>query len=412
MDILGGLLTDLRRAPKVVADGGRDRWPWSWLSDKTYTGKTVDHDSAMTISAVYRAVSIIANVAGTLPPHVYRRTADRRIPEETEQTSYIWRRPNPEVSKASFWITVFYHLALTGNVFLYVVTVPDRPTRRPVELWPIEPKRVRIGRDAEGNKIYEIDGTIPGRDYTDGGNIVHVADLSYDGLRGISPIQAGRQALGLSLAAEEYAGRWFGQGTAVDAYLSTDQPLTVDQAQRYSEMWEQFKSVANSHKLPVVGHGTKWMSTSLSPEDTQLLLTRQFQVAEVSRLFGVPEHLLGSHDKQSSWGTGIAEQNRGLLTYTVDPKIVLVEQTISDELLPGNYYVKFDRGGLLRGSNRERAEYLGIMRQNGIINANEWREIEDMEPIDGPEGEAYFNPNTSSGKVGSGGTGATATTGA
>lgn len=395
MDVLGGIISDLKRAPKVVAENGRERWPWSWMNAQTYTGKAVDHDTALTVSAVYRAVSIRANLAGTLPPHVYRRTADRRIPEETEQTAYIWRRPNPEVSKAAFWITVYFHLALTGNVFLYVVTVPDRPTRRPVELWPIEPRRVKIGRAGDGRKVYEIDGTIPERDYVDGGSIVHVASLSYDGLRGLSPIQAGRQALGLSLASEEYAARWFGQGTAVDAYLSTDKDLTTAQAEQYSAMWEKFKSVANSHQLPVMGSGMKWMTTDLNPEDSQLLQTRQFQVAEVARIFGVPEHLLGSHDKQSSWGTGIAEQNRGLLTYTVDPDIVLVEQTISDELLPTNHYVKFDRGALLRGSNLERAEYLGIMRQNGIINANEWRALEDMEPIEGAAGDAYFNPNTS-----------------
>lgn len=396
MDVLGGLLKDFRRAPTVVTENGRDRWPWSWMYDKTFTGRVVDHDTALTVTAVYRAVSIIANLAGTLPPHVYRRTANRRIPEETEQTSYIWRRPNPEVSKAAFWITVFTHLALTGNVYLYVVTVPDRPTRRPVELWPIEPRRVRVGRDKAGAKIYEIDSTIVEKDYVNGGNIVHVADMSYDGIRGLSPLQAGKQALGLAMSAEEYAGRWFGQGTGVDAYLTTDQALTAAQAEQYSAMWEQFKGTENAHKLPVMAGGIKWMTTDLNPEDSQLLATRQFQVAEVSRLFGVPEHLLGSHDKQSSWGTGIAEQNRGLLTYTVDPKIVLVEQTISDELLPTNHYVKFDRGGLLRGSNKERAEYLAIMRQNKIINANEWRELEDMEPIEG--GDSYENPNIATDK--------------
>jgi phage portal protein BeeE len=119
-------------------------------------------------------------------------------------------------------------------------------------------------------------------------------------------------------------------------------------------------------------------------------------VAEASRLTGVPEHLLGSHDKQSSWGTGIAEQNRGLLTYTIDPDLVIVEQTISDELLrPMKRYMKFDRAALLRGSNLERAQYLEILRRNEIINADEWRMEEDMPPrLDGGGGE-YKNPNTS-----------------
>ncbi len=368
------------------------------LGTSTYAGRYITGDSALAVTAFYRAISIRANLAGTLPIHIYQKDqAGNRQQVEVEGDSYLWRRPNPEVSKAVFWMTFFGHLASTGNAYLYVVAKDGRPS----EMYPIEPKRVEPMRDTSGRKLYMIDGMTPTRDWVAGGEIVHVQGLGTDGLKGKSPLQLGAQALGLALAAEEYAGRWFGDGSQVGAYLSSDQDITQTQAQQFSEAWEEAHSGGeNRHRMPVLGRGTKYMTTALDPETSQLLATRSFQVAEISRLTGVPEHLLGSHDKQSSWGSGIAEQNRGLLTYTIDPDLVITEQTISDELLrPTARYMKFDRGALLRGSNLERAQYLEILRRNEIINADEWRAEEDMMPRPDGGGGEYKNPNTSAGKA-------------
>lgn len=391
-----------RAAPSVVAGGDmvslRDR-VGSLFGLQSYAGKRVSADTALGVSAFYRAIAIRANIAGTLPIHIYQKNdAGDRLQVEVEGDAYLWRRPNPEVARSVFWITAFGHLASSGNCYLYVVVGDDG---RPRELYPVEPRRVDPSRDGSGRKLYMVDGNTPLRDYVAGGEIVHVQGFGTDGIKGKSPLQLGAQALGLALAAEEYAGRWFGDGSQVGAYLSSEQEITQTQAQQFSEAWEEAHSGnENRHRMPVLGRGTKYMTTALNPEDSQLLATRSFQVAEVARLTGVPEHLLGSHDKQSSWGQGIAEQNRGLLTYTVDPDLVIMEQTISDELLrPTKRYMKFDRGALLRGSNLERAQYLEILRRNEIINADEWRAEEDMMPRPDGGGGEYKNPNTSAGKA-------------
>lgn len=389
-------LVERRAAPQIVAQG----WPdWrdrvsALLGFGTYSGKFVGATEALSVSPFYRGIMIRAKLPGTLPIHVYQKDAEgNRQQIEQDGDYYLWGRPNREVARAVFWTTIFAQFAIYENAFVYVVV---NENRRPAELYPIEPHRIEIKRDETGRKVYLVDGLTPVRDYVDEGEIVHFQGFGIDGLRGRGPLQVGRNALGLALAAEEYAGRWFGEGSDVAAYLSSDQDITADQARQFSEAWEEAHSGnENRHRKAVLGKGTKYMTTDLDPEKSQLKDTRSYQVAEASRLTGVPEHLLGSHDKQSSWGTGIAEQNRGLLTYTIDPDLVIVEQTISDELLrPAKRYMKFNRAGLLRGSNLERARYLQILRQNKIINANEWRAEEDMAPIDG--GDVYENPNTSS----------------
>lgn len=391
-------LVESRAAPKVVLSSVPGDWRdrvAGMLGFGTWAGKRISQDSALNVSPFYRGIMIRAKLPGTLPLHVYQKDDEgNRQQVELESDYYLWGRPNREVPRAVFWTTVFAQFALYENAYLYVV-VDER--RAPVELYPVEPHRVEIRRDDGGRKLYLVDGQTPVRDYVAGGEFVHLQGFGVDGMRGRGPLVTGRNALGLALAAEEYAGRWFGDGSDVGSYLSTDQEVNATQAKQISEMWEEAHSGGeNRHRKAVLGKGTRYLTTDLDPEKAQLLPTRSYQVAEASRLTGVPEHLLGSHDKQSSWGQGIAEQNRGLLTYTVDPDLVIVEQTISDELLrPAKRYMKFNRGGLLRGSNLERARYLEILRRNEIINADEWRAEEDMAPRPDGGGQEYKNPNTS-----------------
>jgi HK97 family phage portal protein len=389
----------MRSAPKVLSGGGGGAIDLlSVFRAKGATGKWVSRDTALTISALYRAAKIFADVAAGMPIHTYSTNPDgSKRPVKQPAHSFIWGRPNPEANRFVFWNTVFGHLLLNGNGIFYVVGVPDQPTRRAVELWPIDPNRVDIKRAPDGTKMYVIDGITPAKDWTNGGEIVHVQGWGTDGLKGLSLVQLGAMGFGLALAAEEFAAGFFGKGSLPGGYLASDQPLSAAQAKELSDKWEELhRGAENAHRLAVLGKGTKWMTTSLDMGDAQVIEARKFQVADVSRWTGIPEHLLGSHDKQSSWGTGLSEQNRGLLTYTIDPSLVNVELTVSDELLrPASVYMKFERAGLLRGTPKEQADVFGVYRQNGIMSPNEIRALLDMEPREG--GDDYSNPNITPG---------------
>lgn len=350
-----------------LGEWGASDFPWG----RSASGKWVREDTAFTVAAVFRAVSLIAQNSGMLPLTVY--TVDEkghRTPVRNDAERVIWDKPNPEVSRSIFWETAFAHAVLNGNSFLYVVPAPSGP-RRPLELWTIAPSRVQVGRTKEGRKVYVIDGDMskPRFDWVAGGDIVHVPGLGTDGLVGLSPLRLAREAMGLSLASEEYAARYLGNGTQIPGYLKTDQKLTQAQAEELSTNWEEHHAgTENAHRVAILPMGTEWKQLQLNPDDAQMLETRKFQVTEIARWFGLPPHLLGDVEKSTSWGSGLEEQNRVFLGFTLQPWLTRFEQTISDELLRVRDMVcAFDTTSLTRGRLLDQVNAIGVMVRSGFV---------------------------------------------
>ena len=368
-------------------------------------GKWVDRDTAMTIGAFWSGANIIADLVSSLPVDTFAKTAaGARRAVELESEAFIWRRPNPEVTRAAFWGTVALQYVVHNQAFLYArpVEATDPETRQkyryPVELWPVDPQRVRSGRDDAGLRSYIIDGVTAAKHWSDGGEIVHIPGAGFDGESCPSTLRLMAQSLGIALAAEEFdasvLGNW---ASPTGGYLSTEQPLTAQQAYDVGKQWVQPDEDGNAKVgsagaggLRVLGRGTKWMSTSLSPNDVKLLETRQFRVSDIARWLRIPEWLLASHDKESSWGSGIAEQTRALLRFRIDPILIRFEQVVSDVLLARqNHYMKFNRNALLSMSPKEQADVLAIEKANGVINGDDWAALKDYDPIPDGIGRIY-----------------------
>ena len=344
------------------------------LGGSTFAGTRVDHNVALTLSAVYRSVWLISMVIATQPTRVYRTsTGEREGERETVKSKpryAVFRKPNPEVSAPVFWATALGHEVLTGNCFLWVV--PDT-NGVPVQLWVVEPERVQVGRNKAGIKIYLIDGVVPQADFNGPleGNIVHVMGFSRDGLRGISPIERGVQSHGLSLGAEQTAQSVVGRDSTPGGILTTEQALTEDEAQAASEGWEKKHGGPDkSGKIAVFGKGTKWMSTQLSPTDQELLKTRSFQVEEVQRWFGIPDHLMLRSDGTSNWGTGIAEQGQAFVNMTLNPHTVVFESTIEDTMLPDEVFFDYDSSVISRGNFNQQVLAVGSLIRAGFDPAD------------------------------------------
>ena len=375
----------LRSYPKQITEMGGSRFDLMSMFGYSDSGAYVDRDTALRVSAVYACVNLISRTIGALPLHVYARQGDdgRKI-MRTEGTKYLWWRPNPEVARSIFWETCIGHAVLSGNSYIYVVT----ENRRPVELWPIDPARVAVGRASDGQKVYTIDGTQAQKDFVNGGNIVHVQAWGTDGLKGLSPIALSRQAIGLALSAEKAAAKITGTGGQPSGILSTDQDLKQDQADALAAKFEETHGGSeNAGKVLVVGKGMKWSPTTINPDDLQSLESRRYQVVDIARDYLVPPEMIGASIEGSSSLTYANAEDRMLhfVTLTLQPWITRFEQTISDELLaPQNQYVKFDMRGLLRGNSTQRIAFYTGMAELGAITEDEIRGFEDLEPI--PEG--------------------------
>lgn len=378
--------------PALVKEG---RWTWWNFPRRTAVSSTVTDDGALSLTAFYRGISLISGTLASLPLHIYEEKDDdaKKGKIKTADTSYLWRRPNNEMTRQTFWERVIAD-EVRGNAFIYVSK--DDLGRVSLSgdfwgMWYIERTRVKVGRASSGQKVYEIDNGLPMIDYKDGGEIVHIPNWG-DALVGYDPISLANQALALGMSAEEYATRTFSQGQVPPGIITSDQILTETQADELLTRWRALHSgLEKQRDVAFLGGGAKFQQISQDLERLQMESLRRFQVQEVARLLGLPPHLLSDVDHASQGGgNGMEEQNRVLITFTFQAHISRFEQAIDDALLVReltNRYSKFDLRGFLRGNTRERYE---AYRAADFLTQNNKLALEDMEPV--PDGDNLLSP--------------------
>jgi HK97 family phage portal protein len=356
----------------------------------TVSGVTVNEKTALNLIAVYRCVELIAGTCAALPLKAFRKGTRQRV------DSPVLEDPHPDLTAFETWEIGYAALLLWGNA--YFRKLRDG-TGRIRYLWPIHPGRVDpqfIDPTASnpGGKVFAItDRNGVKQPYTSF-EILQIPGLGYDGLKGLSRIQLAKQGLSVSLAAEEYAARFFGSGTHLSGIITSDANVDEDTSERIKKRWkEKVGGLKKAHDIAVLGGGAKFIPISIPAKDAELLASREFGTTEIARLFGLPPYAIGDVEKSTSWGTGIEQQKIGLVQFTLQPSyLTRVEQRLTKEVLlnPG-IYAEYTIEGLLRGDAKARAGFYEAMVRIRAMNPNEVRARENLEPYDG--GDEFINPN-------------------
>jgi HK97 family phage portal protein len=224
--------------------------------------------------------------------------------------------------------------------------------------------------------------------------ILHFHGLGWDGRVGYSPIDMAREALSFAKATEIYGSNFFHQGGQPSGVLEMEGTLKdQNAADRLREQWMSIHGgVENSHRIAVLENGLKYKPISLPPNSAQFLETRKFQKADIAQMYRVPLHMINELDRATF--SNIEHQSIEFVVHTIRPYLVRFEQELKRKLFVTNsdnrYFAEWLVDGLLRGDAKSRNEALQIQRQNGIINADEWREIENMNPIEDGSGKVYL----------------------
>lgn len=361
--------------------------------EATEAGIAMTPEKSLGLSAVYRSIALLAGLVGSLPMQSYRREGNARLRIDNNLVS----SPHPEKTAHEVWEQAGMSLFSHGNSYQLKVRDGGQRIRELEPLLPQNMTRVerkkewRTGANPTGKRFFYQDG--PKEFVYTPYDVLHIPGLSYNGLVGLSPLGLARQGISLSLAAEQFGARMFGRGALIQGVLETDASLEEPTATRLQLRWaEKTSGGANQWRIPVLDNGAKFKPISLPPADVQFLETRRFGVQEVSRWYGLPPHLLGDVERSTSWGTGIEQQNMQMLTFTADPWLVRIEQRVTKELMVPGEYVKINRGALLRSDTATR--YMAHQRAitNGWENADEIRELEDMDPIPNGLGQTYYRP--------------------
>lgn len=350
------------------------------------TGMKVTPTSAMNLSAVFACVRRSSETLSTLPVHVYRKTKSGREEIEHPVARLFSRSPNPEMPANVFREVIQGHLELRGVAFAEIVR---NTYGQPVELWPIHPDYMVVERAKDLSLVYRY---TPNNYVFNSRDILHFRGLGSSGLDHYSIISLARESLGLSLAAQEYGAKFFGQGTNMGGFLSKKGPMLKKEAfeRLKAQMNEQYAGLQGAHKLIILEDGLEFQKVGLSNEDAQFLESRKFQVSEIARWFGMQPHMIGDLEKATF--SNIEQQSIEAVTYTWRPRAVRLEQEINIKLLNRNEYIKFSLEGLLRGDIQSRYEAYKIAVQNGWMNADEIRAMEDMNPQPGEIGKVFLYP--------------------
>lgn len=354
--------------------------------EKTFSGKSVTEVTALGLPSVWRAMQVTCNVPAALPFHAFRETDTGRV-RATGNAARLMDDPHPDMTQFELWQTAYFHRRGWGNAYLRKLR---NQLGQLVELWPIYPNRVKVGRESEGGrKVYSIDG---GREVLSDNEILHLPGLGYDGICGVSPIRAARESIGMGLAAQEYGARLFGSGALATGVLQTEQRLTQKQADALSARWKSKRTgLESAHGTVVLDKGATFHQLSINPDDAQFLESRRFQVAEVCRWFGIPPFLMFETEKSTSWGTGLEQQALGWVKFDLGPELIAVEQRVTKHVLrPTPVYAKYALEGLLRGDSKARAAFYTSLWNLGALSTNEIRAYEDQAPVEG--GDVRYRP--------------------
>jgi HK97 family phage portal protein len=233
---------------------------------------------------------------------------------------------------------------------------------------------------ASGGSTYRIE-------WHDQDDIIHIPGLGFNGIRGTSRIRSfARNAVSLALLLEEQTGRVH-ENAARPSGLVTIPPSTASAPDNFKRFKAQFDENHvgrfNAGRVVFGDKDSTYTPFQMSQEDLNTLAFRSHQVADISRFFGVPLHLLNETEKSTSWGTGLSEQTLGFLIYTLEPDLARIEAELNYKLFYGSdYYVEFTRDALMAMDPLKAAQVAQAEIGTGTLLINEYRRHKNRPPVE------------------------------
>jgi HK97 family phage portal protein len=372
--------------------------PAQWFVDALSSGATnasgikITKTTALTISAVYRAVTLRCETLQVVPMLVYERLPERgkRVADNHYLYDLIHRRPHPQMTPGRWRKLMEAHRLLWGNGFCEIER--KRIGKQPIALHPIHPSRCEPDLDIAGNwsgrwEVSEGPGGGGEKRYINDSDMFHVMAYSDDGFTGQSVVTYARNSLGLAAAAERHGASTFSQGAVPQHVVKYSQPLRSKAEQDdFKERWyKEYKGPTKQGKTAVLPEGVEITQVGMSNEDAQFLGTREFSVLEVARWFGVPPHKL-SHLADATF-SNVEHMRMEFYSDTMLPTLHEYEEECTLKLLKESeqrrYFVESKADAILRADTKTRYEAYSMGINSGTVTRNEVRSMENLNPIEG-----------------------------
>jgi HK97 family phage portal protein len=358
----------------------------------TASGKIVSPGSAMQVTAVWTCIKIISETVGALPFGVFAQNGEKRSPATKHPIHRLMHdEPNPQMSAMDFRMAMTSALCLWGNAYAKIVR---RGNGVPIGLYPMPSQLVRpTWNGSNGVWTYNYTPSSGAAQTLDADQVLHIRGMSYDGVNGLSPISLLGNSIGLAMALEEYASRFFSNGGVPSLVLQTPEKLGPDGIRNVRESWKNlYGGIENSNEVAVLEEQMTVKEIGVNPNNAQAVESRKFQLGEIARIYRMPPHMLADLDRATF--SNIEQQSLEFVIYTLTPWLRMWEQSVNRQLFSDAdkeiYSASFTVDELVRGDEASRASADAVGRQWGWLSANDCRQKRGMNPVEG--GDEYLVP--------------------
>lgn len=349
-------------------------------ANKTHAGVSVTQESSVGLPAVYRCMSLNSDTIATTPLDSFRKSGKNRI----EYPKPRWlEQPTDYLDTCECLGQLQASLEADGNAFALKAVTRSGSL---AGLFPLNPEVVDVERLKDGQIVYDIkqdDGTMIRVQQNE---MLHVRGFTPAGaIRGISPIAALKQAIGLGLAAQQFGAQFFGNGAHLGGVVEFPGPDPGEEkAKRVKESFtHKHGGLSKSHALGILYGGAKWVPVTVKPEEAQFLETRRSNAVEIACAFGVPAWFVTDIEGAKGYVSGLYATMYMWLLTGINVRFVRMERALSALLPDKNAYVKFNRNSFLAMDPRERSDYYSKGLMGRYLTPNRICALEDMDPLPG-----------------------------
>lgn len=390
----------LKKLGKLLNFTSRENDDRYWGGGRTTSsGVSVNEETALTYSACWAATRLLAGSGGMLPLHLFQRREDNaRTRNARHRVAKLLRNPNPSMRSMQFRALGINWQVNSGN---FRNEIQRDNADRPFALWPIHPSRIKayqLEEDAEvdgvqaseGDVVYRVQNNQGGPTWLHMRNVLDVPSIvTKNGIDGCGVITQAQESIGLGLAAERQGNRTFGDG-GMPSVILTDMKFKSDEAKaQFRSDWGRLYG-QQGERLAMLERTPGIHTLPFNAAESQFLESRQFNITDLARFYGVPPHLLG--DLTRSTFSNIEQQALEYVIYALLPWLELWEQELDAKLLSEreqeSLYTQHVVEGLLRGDSAARSTFYGEMIRAGIMTPNHAAVLENLEPYEG--GDQHF----------------------
>lgn len=372
----------------VGSTGQQDGVQYNQPFTKVYeTTPDVGIDGAMQVSAVWSSVELLCDNLASLPLFVYEKERGSDGHKVLARDSSLWKllhvSPNNRHTPMEFWQFMTMNYLLRGNAYAKL----DRNSAGEVfNMTPLASDQVEIEVLKDNSIVYKYQYEGKVAVYASD-SILHWKDKG-NGIIGMSRLDYMRSTVNVAVNAQNHVSNVFRKSAKRPGVFMIDKLLNEEQRKSIRQNYRGLVE-GNDDDLLVLEAGAKFEPLNMTPADVQLLETRKFTVEDIARWFGIPSAMINDTSKTTTWGTGVEQLIEGFYKFRLRPMLESLEQAIDKRVLTVaqrlKYSVEFSLDAILRGSLKDRLETGSKAVQNGLMTRNEWRQLENLPPIEGAD---------------------------